>query len=513
MKEIEHLIALIPNKTCSLDPIPTWLLKQCSSQLAPIILNIVNRSLATSQVPQNLKSAVVRPLLKKPNADPECMKNYRPVSNLPTVEKILEQVISKRLEEHIQSENLHDSMQSAYRKHHSTETALMKMHCDITQALDQGSHVALLTLDLSAAFDTVDHLILLTRLENLFGITGDALEWMSSYFQDRSQSVLVGTASSGKHSLNSGVPQGSVLGPKCYSLYTKPIGCIIRRHGLQYITYADDNNVYIVIKPFTPWDTTASLLQSCLQDVQIWMSANMLKLNMDKTELIVFTPKSHARSLQVGDCVVGESDVIVSLGAHCDKHFTMEKQVNATVKSCYYNIGNIGKIRGYIDEDACKTLVRALVTSRLDYANSLYVGLPQFLLHHLQLVQNTAARLITRTPRRDHIKPVLYQLHWLPIEQRVKYKLLLYAFKAVNGIAPVYIQDMFQVHTPGRSLRSSTQLLLQVPKTKTVTYGEKSIRAVTAKLWNNLPSSLVASISVNTFKSSLKTLLFRDYFY
>lgn len=446
------------------------------------------------------------------------MKNYRPVSNLPTIEKLLEQVVSHRMEEHLQTQDLHDSFQSAYRKHHSTETALMKIHNDITEALDQGSQVVLITLDLSAAFDTIDHQILLDRLQDLFGIAGDAHKWLTSYFKDRVQSILIDGSTSSEQPLEYGVPQGSVLGPKCYSMYTKPVGSLISQHNLSHLTYADDTDLYLVIKPQVPWGVTSSSLEACLEDIQSWMSTNWLKLNMDKTEMICFTPKHHPkpcphRSLQVGNCTVVEGNCIKSLGVLLDKHLTMEKQINATVRSCYFNIRNIGKIRKYIDEDACKTLVQSLVISRLDYANALYAGLPQSLLHRLELVQNSAARVITKTSRKEHITPILFKLHWLPIEFRVKYKLILHAYKALHDMAPNYIKDMLQPYRPTRSLRSSSKLMLEVPRSRTVTYGQRSLRVITAKLWNDLPTSLKSETELQRFKSSLKTVLFRKCYY
>jgi len=517
LEEITKLIASVSNKTCQLDPVPTWLLKQCTQQLAPVIRNIVNMSLATAHVPVSLKRAVVRPSLKKPDADPNDMKNFRPVSNLPTVEKLLEQVVSSRLEVHLHGEDLHDTYQSAYRKFHSTETALLKLHSDITDALDHGLHVVVITLDLSAAFDTVDHGILLQRLQNTFGITGEALGWMASYFQDRAQSVVIGDTTSSEVKLDSGVPQGSVLGPKCYNMYTKPVGEVMRAHGMSYVIYADDTDTYLVIKPSVPWSNTATKLEACLSEVHSWMTQNLLKLNMDKTEMIIFKPKRHAacpeRSLQVGDCTVVEGVCIKSLGVHLDKHLSMEHQVNTTVRTCYYNIRNIGSIRRYISDDACKTLIQSLVISRLDYANALYIGLPKYMLDRLQRAQNSAARVITHTPRREHITPVLYTLHWLPVEKRVKYKVLLLVFKALHGLAPRYITDMLQWYTPTRSLRSASKRLLVVPDTETVTYGKKSFRTAAPGLWNGLPSSLRSATELQTFKSSLKTVLFKEYYY
>lgn len=513
-EEIHRLISRLPSKSCPLDPMPTGLLKQCSQQLSPVISNIINKSLSVSSVPASLKKAVVRPLLKKNDLDLNLLKNYRPVSNLPTLEKLLEKVVSGRLEDHLHSQSLHDKCQSAYRKYHSTETALLKVQADIMDALDKGSNAVLITLDLSAAFDTIDHDILLNRLHELFGISGEALKWLTSYFQGRAQSVIIGSSVSQEKALTCGVPQGSVLGPKCYCMYTKPVGSIIAHHNYCHHAYADDTDLYLVIRPNVPWADTKPSLEACLADIQVWMTSNMLKLNQEKTELIIFTPKNHPqavslRTIHVGDCTVCESDCIKSLGVLLDKHLTMEKQINATARSCYFNIRNIGRIRRYIDSDSCKTLVQALITSRLDYANALYIGVPKSVLNRLQQVQNTAARLVTRSPRRNHITPVLKDLHWLPVEFRIQYKLILYTYKALHDIAPEYLKDMITPYSPTRSLRSQSQLLLEVPKVRTVSYGERCFSVATAKLWNSLPVCLKSESKLVAFKRGLKTYFFK----
>ena len=170
MSEIKKVIESSPNKSCELDPIPTWLLKSCLHELLPILTKIVNTSIETAHVPAAFKSAHVKPLLKKPDLDQNILKNYRPVSNLPFVSKILEKVVSSRMEDHLASNNLHEEHQSAYRKFHSTETALLKIQNDILQSLDQNNVTILVMLDLSAAFDIIDHNTLLQLLEDLFGI-------------------------------------------------------------------------------------------------------------------------------------------------------------------------------------------------------------------------------------------------------------------------------------------------------------------------------------------------------
>ena len=211
-----------PNKCCVLDPAPTWLIKECSTQLTPLITRIVNESLRSGTVPTSFKKAIVRALLKKLGLDKEVFKNYRPVSNLQFISKLLEKVVDQRFGEHLSINQLRDIWQSAYEQNHSTETALLKVQSDIAEALDSGSMVVLLMLDLSAAFDTLDHNTLVKRFEHSFGITGKALQWVSSYLTDRTQCVAVDSATSKDCTLQHGVPQGSVLGPKMYCMYTRP---------------------------------------------------------------------------------------------------------------------------------------------------------------------------------------------------------------------------------------------------------------------------------------------------
>ena len=442
------------------------------------------------------------------------MKNYRPVSNLPFLSKVLEKIVAARLDSHLALNNLQDRYQSAYRKHFSTETALLKVQSDILAALDEGSCVALIMLDLSAAFDTLDHEILLQRLGQSQGVTDSALNWLRSYLCSRKQSVVIHSATSEDVILKFGVPQGSVLGPKGYSMYTLPLGAILKKHGMLYMTYADDSQSYTLFRPQCNWSTSAATIESCMSDVSSWMSANLLKLNHEKTEFIIFKPRYSTISPQdypllIGNTMLTSADHVRNLGVTQDCSLTMEKHVNNITRTCYHQIRNIGKIRHNITADACKTLVQASITSRLDYANVLLYGLPQCLLNRLQRVQHSAARLVTGTPRREHISPVLIQLHWLPVEYRVQYKVLLYVYKALHGTAPGYISDLVVKYQPTRALRSASKSLLIVPKTRTATYGTRSFKVAAPTLWNNLPETMKDTDSEYLFIKHLKTFLFR----
>ena len=239
-EEIQKVIKSSPDKSCELDPIPTWLLKSCLPELRPLVTKIINISLKTGYIPASYKSSLIRPLLKKQGLDQNTLKNYRPVSNLPFVSKILEKVVSTRIEKHLISNNLHEQHQSAYRKFHFTETALLKVQNDILQSLDQNNVTVLVMLDLSAAFDTTDHKTLLQRLEHMFGIAGRPLEWMSSHPSGRYQTVTIDGKLSEPVQMNFSVSQGSVLGLKFYAMYTTPVGAIFKKHGLEYHFYTDD---------------------------------------------------------------------------------------------------------------------------------------------------------------------------------------------------------------------------------------------------------------------------------
>ena len=213
----------------------------CLEEVIPSITNIVNRSLQCGYVPTCYKKALIRPLLKKPTLDSNDLKNYRPVSNLPFLSKILEKVVLHQLKNHLFQNNLTDPHQSAYRENHSTETALLKIINDAAVNADNNEITILCLLDLSAAFDTIDHTILLKRLKQDFGINGVVLEWFSSYLSDRTQCVVVDGVRSGDKILKYGVPQGSVLGPVLFTMYMRPLSNIISRFYLLYHFYADDS--------------------------------------------------------------------------------------------------------------------------------------------------------------------------------------------------------------------------------------------------------------------------------
>ena len=289
LEEIDRILKKCSNKSCLLDPVPMWLLKDNSTHFIPVLAEIVNVSFATGKFPDALKDAIISPIIKKQTLDPNILKNFRPVSNIKIVAKIAEMAASSRLTEHLNQNNLNETFQSAYKPYHSTETARLKVKNDIAMSIDNKNAVFLVMLDLSAAFDTIDHTVFVNRLCHTFHIKGCAQKWFASYLQNRKNRVCISGEFSKEHILNFGLPQGSILGPRGYTMYTHPVGDILRRNNVSFHIYADDTQVYVVFDPRIDGECERALnkLQICVRQIKSWMSQNKLQLNQEKTEFLL----------------------------------------------------------------------------------------------------------------------------------------------------------------------------------------------------------------------------------
>ena len=242
--EVSKCINESSTKSCPLDPIPTFLLKDCLDILLPSITKLVNYSLTDGSFPSAFKRAVVTPLIKKASLPRNDLKNYRPVSGLCFLSKLVKRVVAKQLTSHINNNKLDNPHQSAYKPGHSTESVLLSIKNEVHLSLAHGEPTALPLLDLSAAFDTIDHNILLGYLISWFGFGGTVLKWFASYLSDRCQAVKIGSTLSELSKLIYGVPEGSVLGPLLFSLYTTPLSKIIRLHPhIKFHFYVDDTEL------------------------------------------------------------------------------------------------------------------------------------------------------------------------------------------------------------------------------------------------------------------------------
>jgi hypothetical protein len=241
----------------------------------------------------------------------------------------------------------------------------------------------------------------------------------------------------------------------------------------------------------------------------------MLKLNDDKTEFLCIFSKSKLPpaipAIKIGNDLIPTSNSARNLGVIFDQHAVLDNHISSVIRSSWNWINKIGKIRKYITQPCAATIVHAFITSKLDYCNSLYYGLPIQQVQRLQYLQNTAARIVTLSCKFDHITPILRNLHWLPVKYRIEFKILLLTFKSLNNMAPKYLSELLERQTSnGYSLRSSQDTLrLKETMIKSVRYGDRAFSIAAPKLWNGLDKSIRSSETTSAFKSKLKTYLFK----
>ncbi len=338
LPELLDVVSHTRTSSCPLDVIPPRFLTQVIDSVGPCLLSIFNSSLATSCVPDYFKTACVTPHLKKPKLDPSLHHNYRPVSKLPFMSKYLETIVSSQLLAALEENNIFAKFQSGFRKYHSTETALLKVTNDLLMAADSGLCSVLVLLDLSAAFDTIDHRILLNRLRHRVGVAGTALKWFYSYFSNRMFCVAANNYMSSFTSLKYGVPQRSVLGPILFSLYMLPLGRIIQKYDESFHFYADDTQLYLPVNATDPGKLSALL--DCITAVKNWMSQNFLQLNDNKTEVLVFGPQQMTKQIlsSAGPLVDAIKPSVKNLGVCFDSNLSFEQHTTKLVQSCFYHL-------------------------------------------------------------------------------------------------------------------------------------------------------------------------------
>ena len=262
----------------------------------------------------------------------------------------------------------------------------------------------------------MSHEILLDRLSQRYGITGSVQEWFASYLSSRTQFVQIECSRSSLRELNCGVPQGSVLGPLLYVLYTSPVADIIKRHNLTYHLYADDTQLYVSFKLGSDdlLSSAKSSIEICVQEISNWMILNGLLFSSR------YRPSPSLEFVRVGGETIQPSSSVRNLGVILDPSADMEDHIKKICKTCHFHLTNITKIRTYLDCESTEA-IHSFVTTNLDYCNAILYGLPKALLNCLQLVQNRAARNVTFTEKYEHITPSLIDLHWLPVEYRNYY--------------------------------------------------------------------------------------------
>ena len=388
----------------------------------------------------------------------------------------------------------------------------MKITNDILIASDRKTATVLLLLDLSAAFDTVDIDRLLKILFHEIGIRGTALKWFSSFLRKRTMRVKINDCFSEVFELEYGVPQGSVLGPLLFNIYIRSVYTHVEMSGFTIKGFADDHQLYVSFSPDFQYHFLGDRIRLVLTRINEWMNCFFLKLNQSKTQVIVFGPASIRKKILINGVFV-ENDatcirfktVVKNLGIFLDSEMSFADQVKSVVSKAFFSIKTIARIKSFLTSKEKCTLLTALVLSKLDFCNSLYYGINSSLLNKLQVVQNSAARLIFNKRKFDHSTGLLFQLHWLPIKDRIVYKINLLTHKALYHPAPYDIQNLITLH-------STRTFNLKGTYRSHSNNGDRVFMFYVVHIWNELPWYLKTETSLETFKKRLKTFLFTNAF-
>ena len=505
--EIKAILKDIEIKTSTVDPIPASLIGENLEPLLPVLTDLVNASLSSGNM-DGAKLAHITPLIKGKGLDFSEFKNYRPISNLSFVGKLIERIVLKRLNEHLDQNNLNMPQQSGYKKHHSTETLLVRIVNDLLIASSESKATVVMLLDLSAAFDTVDHNVLLKILKEELGITGTAWRWFKSFLTGRCQKIKVAGEESYEITIRFGVPQGSVLGPVLFNLYIRSLYSHVHKMKFAIQGYADDHQVYKSFKTLDEYTVFIHEVPKCFKQIRKWMNDHFLQLNPGKTEIIVFGSPQLLTQLSMkgifldSDICVRLSPVVKNLGFRLDACLNLNNQTSSIKKNCFHKLRQIARMKSFLTRKQMTMLVQAVIMSILDYCNSLYYGCSKSTIKQLQSIQNRACRVIFGMKKQESVDEHLKSLHWLKVNERVKFKILLLTYKAMNGMAPPYIIELLEFN----NLSGTRNPTLHIPTVSS----QRAFSVSAPRLWNNLPSHLKSCESVEIFKSKLKTLLFKE---
>ena len=391
LDELRSIISKYSIKCSPEDPLPATVMKKNLELLLPYWLDIVNLSLETGTI-DGLKNAIIFPLLKEIGTDNNLLKNYRPVSNLQFISKLIERVVAARLDDHIGRNKLYSPNQFGYKKWHCTEHLLLAVVDKLLMNCDKGMPSVILLLDMSAAFDTVDHDKMLSTLRNI-GITGVALEWFRSFLTGRSFCVQIGESISDFEQLLFGVAQGSVLGPRLFNIYVKPVYRDIEPLHFDIEGFADDHQLVQAFLSQLQYYALGDNIRRCLSVIGSWMNSHFLKLNESKTKIIVIAPPSvqseiFIRGVFVTTECIRFSDIAKNLGLLIDSLLTFDSHISSLTSACFSFIRKLHAIKVYLSMDHLKSLICGNIFSRLDYCNALFYGLNASSISKLQRVQN-----------------------------------------------------------------------------------------------------------------------------
>ena len=499
--------SLAANKAIGYDKISARVLKDSCESIAPVISRLVNNSFKMAAFPKAWKIAEVIPIHKEGNSEEPA--NNRPISLLPILSKVSERLAHKQFVEFLTMHDKLSSYQSGNRKMHSTETALINVTDNILKAIDEKSTSLLVLLNMSKAFDSLNHNLLLEKLRKL-GLKASVTSWFSSYLSSRYQRVRYEDSVSELLPLTNGVPQGSILGPVLFTIYINDLISVITHS--QSATYVDDSQLHF---KFSVSDSSSAMavVNHDFRNISKWCAKNSLLINPDKTKLVVVGSAQLIKrlphiSLSLLGKTISPVSFVKDLGVYIDQHLTYDVHITKTASSCMSQLVQISRIKHLLDKKTLLLLINSFVFSKLFYCSSLWENTSKRNLHKLQLVQNFAARVVLGLRKFDHISQGRRSLRCWVVTEKVLFNDLVLAFKCVNGLAPDYLGKYFvkrsAVHT--KNTRGCNNFV--VPRCRLST-SHRAFYFRAPREWNGLADNIKNIKEIDSFKRTL----FKNLFY
>lgn len=507
---ITDILYKIRTHAMGADGINLVMLKYCCPYVIPYITHIVNTCLITNTFPAQWKLAHVIPIPKV--SDPLLPKDLRPVSILPTLSKILERVVYLQLTEHLNKYNILPAHQSGFRRAHSCTTALLKVSDDILEATDCNKITALVLLDFTKAFDTLQHSLLVAILHYI-GLSKDAIKLIANYLANRTQLVKIDNNCSAVCSLEVGVPQGSILGPLLFCIYTSNF-CNKLLHCKSHM-YADDTQLYLSFNRDKAAEAVTKI-NSDLKIIEKVSKEHYLFLNPNKSKLILFGNKVTIAgivedfSAKINDTNIPFTHAARNLGLNFDNTFRFTTQITKYIQKSYLALKLLYPHRKYLSEKIKTLLCESLVLSNFSYCAPVYYPCLDVLTRNrIQRTQNSCLRYIFGIRRREHISHKLKDLKWMNMNNRLKLQTLCLYHQIILTKTPSYLYNKISFRSDIHNINIRNKNCITPPSHKTSLY-ERSFSYNISKLYNAVPVDIKQRLTVKQFKNQMSTYLYNN---
>ena len=496
------------DKAMGMDKISAKILRYAADGIYQSLTSLFNSSLETGRTPSEWKSADVTPVPKVGNT--EHVENFRPVSVLPVVAKIFEKLVHQQLSAHLRENDILHPAQSGFRPQHTTQDVLVGMVDEWRRDLDGDKFVGSIMIDLSKAFDTVDHCIPLKKLSR-YGVKGKELSWFENYLQERKQRVRVGDVYSGWSGVRKGVPQGSILGPLLFILYVNDLPQAVKRCSVKQ--YADDTTLSLASREVSDLEEG---LTSDVEGVSRWVKKNKLRLNMKKTQMLLLGRKRRVQELERmevkldGQTLTRDSKV-KCLGVWVADELTWRDHVASVRRKCFGALSKLRRMRDVLPVGMKRRFFDAFVLPHVDYCSVVWQECTKELREKIERIQKYGMRLILSQPPRTPSAGLRCALKWIPLEKRRSMFRLSLMHRCMNGQAPDYLVKHMRRNSELGYMKTRGYDKAHLNSVQTE-WGKKSFAFKAAQEWNSLPAELREIKSTVVFRKHLKSVFLDQQF-